>query len=355
MKSFSEFLSESTKEITFTFGRFNPPTIGHEKLLNAVQAVAGGGKYAIYASQTSDAKKNPLTYEQKIKFMRKMFPRHARSILIDTNVKTALDVLIKLYDQGYTKVNFVVGSDRVAEFTALMSKYNGVKTRNGFYHFNGGVNIISAGERDPDADDVTGMSASKMRAAATANDMTLFSKGLPHGFKEVQQLFADVRAGMGLKEEHTNHIELKTVSEIREQYVKGELFNVGDPVVIKESDEIGSILVCGSNYVIVESSDGKKLRKWLEDVEPLAEDKGSYQHHLFQKNPKHALYHAKHHFDKDNDGDIDELDKTTPDELTGTEHPEKTLLMFKKYAKEKQHTRVGRAFESKGKTNEKTI
>ena len=348
MKNFREFLSESTKEITFTFGRFNPPQIGHLKLLDAVAKVASGGKYAVFASHTTDAKKNPLSYDQKIKYMRKMFPRHARSILIDTTVKTALDVLVKFYDQGYTKVNMVVGSDRVTEFNTLISKYNGTQARHGFYNFEGGVNVISAGERDPDSDDIiTGMSASKMRAAASSNDFQIFSKGLPPGFKDGHQLFADLRTAMGLKEDtqySNNRIELKTVSDVREQYVSGTLFSVGDLVVIKESEELATILMKGSNYLLVETSDGKKLRKWLDSVE-LLEDKGSYRHNQFQKDPKHAKYHAMHNFDKDNDGDVDELDKTTPDELIGTEKGG-TLKMFKKYTKEKQHTRVGNAFES---------
>lgn len=268
MKNFKEFLYESTKEITFTFGRFNPPQIGHLKLLDATSKVSG--KYAVYASHTTDAKKNPLPYDVKIKWMRKMFPRHARSILIDTTIKTALDALVKFYDQGYTKVNMVVGSDRVAEFDTLFSKYNGVKMRNGFYNFEGGVNVISAGERDPDADDVTGMSASKMRAAASSNDFQIFSKGLPPGFKEGHQLFVDLRDAMGLKEDVSRErIELKSVSDIREKYVSGDVFAIGDLVVIKENDELATIIMRGSNYILVEASNGNKLRKWLEDVEPL--------------------------------------------------------------------------------------
>lgn len=269
MKRFSDYITEAAKEVTFTFGRFNPPTIGHEKLLDAVSKVARGGKYVVYASQSMDAKKNPLDYQTKVKYMRKMFPRHARSIMLDKNVKTVFDVLVKLYDQGTTKVNMVVGSDRVPEFDALVNRYNGEKGRHGFYNFEGGINVISAGERDPDADDVTGMSASKMRAAAAANDFASFSKGLPKGFKDGNSLFNDVRKGMGLKESYDfrEHIQLDSVSETREAYVAGELFKEGDVIVVKESDEVGQVIMCGSNYVLVEMADGKKLRKWLDDVE----------------------------------------------------------------------------------------
>ena len=273
MKGFADYITEATKEVTFTFGRFNPPTTGHEKLLDAVSKVARGGKYVVYASQSTDTKKNPLDYATKVKYMRKMYPRHARSIILDKKVRNIFDILVKLYDQGVNVVNLVVGSDRVPEFTALVNKYNGVKGRHGFYNFESGINVISAGERDPDADDVSGMSASKMRAAAAANDFAGFSKGLPKGFKEGEKLFNDVRKGMGLKESYDfrEHIQLETVSDTREAYVAGELFNEGDVVVIKESDEVGQVIMRGSNYVLVEMADGKKLRKWLDDVEIIQE------------------------------------------------------------------------------------
>ena len=273
MKGFADYITEATKEVTFTFGRFNPPTTGHEKLLDAVSKVARGGKYVVYASQSTDRKKNPLDYATKVKYMRKMYPRHARSIILDKKVRNIFDILVKLYDQGVNVANLVVGSDRVPEFTALVNKYNGVKGRHGFYNFESGINVISAGERDPDADDVSGMSASKMRAAAAANDFAGFSKGLPKGFKEAEKLFNDVRRGMGLKESYDfrEHIQLETVSDTREAYVAGELFNEGDVVVIKESDEVGQVIMRGSNYVLVEMADGKKLRKWLDDVEIIQE------------------------------------------------------------------------------------
>jgi hypothetical protein len=272
-KSFSEYVTEATKEITFTFGRFNPPTVGHEKLLDAVAKVARGSKYVVFASQSNDAKKNPLDYNNKVKYMRKMFPRHARSIQLDKSVKNVFDILVKIYDQGYNRVNMVVGSDRVNEFEALIGRYNAKKGRHGFYNFEGGVNVISAGERDPDAEGVSGMSASKMRAAAQANDFSLFTKGLPKNFKDGKQLFNDLRSGMGLKESHDyrQHIQLQTVSEEREAYVQGQLFELGDLVAIKESDEVGTVSMLGSNYVLIEMADGKKMRKWLTDIEKLDE------------------------------------------------------------------------------------
>ena len=254
-KTFSEYITEAKKEITFTFGRLNPPTIGHGKLLDSVAKVATGGPYRIYVSQSQDPKKNPLEYAQKVKYIRKMFPRYARSVILDKSIRNIFDILTQLYEQGYTQVNLVVGSDRVSEFEKLTSKYNGVKGRHGFYNFEGGVNVISAGERDPDAEGVTGMSASKMRSAAAANDFQTFSKGLPSGFSEAKDLFNDVRRGMGLEESHDfrTHIQLQPVSEEREAYVSGELFNEGDSVVITKTEEVGTIAFLGANYVIVET------------------------------------------------------------------------------------------------------
>lgn len=267
MKHFKEYLKEATGHVTFTFGRFNPPTVGHEKLIEKVHSISKG-TYRIYASQSHDAKKNPLEYTTKIKFMRKMFPRHARSIIADVKIKTAFDALDSLYAQGYRSVTFVVGSDRVEEFDKTLNKYNGEKRATGFYNFEGGVQVVSAGERDPDAEDVSGMSASKMRAAAGDNNFELFAKGLPSGFKEAQKLFNAVRAGMGLKESYNfrQHIQLPTLSKEREAYVNGDLFKVGDVIEIKESKELGQIQRLGSNYVIIETYNGNKQRKWLKDV-----------------------------------------------------------------------------------------
>lgn len=273
IKSFNQYITEAKKEITFTFGRLQPPTVGHQKLLDSVARVASGGPYRIYVSQSQDAKKNPLDYRTKVKYIRKMFPKHARSVIMDRDIRNIFDILVKLYEEGYTQVNLVVGSDRVSEFEKVSNRYNGVKGRHGFYNFQGGVNVISAGERDPDAEGVSGMSASKLRNAAKANDFQTFMKGMPSGFSEAKDLFNDVRKGMGLQESHDfrTHIQLQPVSEEREAYVSGELFNEGDSVVITKTEEIGTIAFLGANYVIVETAEGKKFRKWLSDVERLDE------------------------------------------------------------------------------------
>jgi len=272
-KSFRDFLVENTEEAVITFGRFNPPTTGHEKLLDKVAKVAGSAKYFIFASQSSDAKKNPLSYEQKIKFMRKMFPKHARSIMMDKSVKNMLNAAVVMYDKGFKKLTVVVGSDRVSEFNGLLNKYNGENARHGFYNFEGGINVVSAGERDPDAEGVTGMSASKMRAAASDNDFATFSKGLPSKFRGGKDLFNAVRAGMGLEENASlPKVQFDPVNETREAYVRGELFEEGQQVRIKTTGEEGTVKVLGANYLVMETADSPCKRVWLDNIEVIEED-----------------------------------------------------------------------------------
>jgi hypothetical protein len=270
VNSFKLYLKEDSGDIVFAFGRFNPPTIGHEKLMDAIKKLARGSQYRIYPTQSQDPKKNPLDFKLKVKFLRKMFPKHARNIMADKGIRTPFDVIVKLYDQGFTRVTMVAGSDRVLEFEKLLNKYNGVKGRHGFYQFENGIIVKSAGERDPDAEGAEGMSASKLRAAANDNDLKTFAKGMPKAFKEVEDLFNAVRAGMGLSESKNfrKHVQLEKVSDRREEYIEGNLFKAGDEVVIKETDEVGTIKVLGTNYVIVQLGENKK-RVWLDGVEKL--------------------------------------------------------------------------------------
>lgn len=268
--SFKSYLVEEEKLVYFTFGRMNPPTIGHEKLLNKLAANARSSfPYRVYLSQSQDKNKNPLDYKSKVKFARKMFPKHARSIMMDPKIKTPFDAMTKLYDEGFRKVVMVVGSDRVNEFELRLKKYNGKKGGHGFYNFKD-IYVISAGERDPDADGATGMSASKMRAAAQDDDFSLFAQGLPKAISnaDAKSIYNGVRKGMGLKEqkEFKNHVQLESVSDLREAYVTNGLYSEGEEVVIKDKGIIGKINYLGANYLIVESK-GEKRRVWLDGVE----------------------------------------------------------------------------------------
>jgi hypothetical protein len=274
--SFKKFLVEEEKTVYFTFGRMNPPTIGHEKLLTTLSSKAGKNPYRIFLSPSQDKEKNPIDYKTKVKFARKAFPKHARSIVLSPTARNIMEVASKIYDEGFKNVVMVVGSDRIREFESRLNAVNGKKGRHGFFNFQK-ISVISAGDRDPDAEGTQGMSASKMRAAVTNKDFTTFSQGLPKSVsnQDAKTIYNTVRKGMGLKEqtEFKNHIQLNPISDIRESYINGDLFTAGDTVVIKETSEIGKIIQCGSNYVIVETKNGQ-YRKWLESIE-LIEKEGN--------------------------------------------------------------------------------
>jgi hypothetical protein len=267
ISSFKSYLIEEEKVVYFTFGRMNPPTIGHEKLMSKLSSASKGNPYRVYLSQSSDPKKNPLNYKSKVKYARKMFPKHARAIMMDNKIKNVFDIATKLYDEGFKKIVMVVGSDRITEFETLLNKYNGKKGRHGLYNFQG-IDVVSAGDRDPDAEGASGMSASKMRKAASEDDFPAFAQGLPKTIKnnDAKSIYNDVRKGMGLKEqkEFKNHVQFEPVSAVREAFREG-MFKVGEEVVLTRKGIVGKIQVLGTNYVIVESK-GEKWRAWPDDI-----------------------------------------------------------------------------------------
>ena len=274
LNSFSQFLVEEEKTVYFTFGRMNPPTIGHEKLLKKLASKAGRNPYRIFLSPSEDKDKNPISYKSKIKFARKAFPKYARSIIMSPKTRNVMEVASAIYDEGFKNVVMVVGSDRVKEFDLRLNQVNGKKGRHGFFNFQS-ITVESAGERDPESDKVKGMSGTKMRAAAENGDFTKFAQGLPAGLNntDAKSVYNAVRKGLGLKEEKEfkYHIQLEPVSETREKFVKG-LFKPGDNVVILETDVVAKVIHRGANYLIVESN-GVQSRKWLDAVELLEEKK----------------------------------------------------------------------------------
>ncbi len=278
LKSLSKIKEAKGRSIAFTFGRFNPPTIGHEKLINKV-VQQRTDDYRIYLSKSEDTSKNPLNARVKLATMKQMFPRHARSIMLNPS-NMILDIATELYKKGYSNVTFVAGSDRVREFDTILKKYNGVKSRHGLYDFDS-INVASAGERDPDADGATGMSASKMRAAAKDKDFNTFKKGLPSGFansKNAQDLFRNVRKGMMLAASYeVGELKFKpfvtasTLEELnkmtlRDKYIAEHLYDVGDIVDDVETNVTGVIIRRGTNYVTLEDEDMKLHKCWLYNI-----------------------------------------------------------------------------------------
>jgi len=288
--SFKDYLVEDQKIVYFTFGRMNPPTIGHGLLLDALSKASGKNPYKIFLSHSSDDKKNPLKYTDKVKFVRKMFPKHSRSVILNKDIKNVFQATSSLFDDGYKQIVMVVGSDRVDEFKGILNKYNGKEGRHGFYNFKS-ISVVSAGQRDADSEGAQGASATKQRKYAASNDFTKFSQGLPDRMsdKDAKGLFNAVRSGLGLKEQKDfkTHIQLATVSATREEFVKRSVFNEGDFVNIKNIQEKAIIKSRGSNYLILEKEDGSTVRKWLDSVEPILEAQeigtDSYRKHAEKK------------------------------------------------------------------------
>ncbi len=258
-------------EVSITFGRFNPPTIGHEKLIERVAKSATGGEYKIYPSRSQDPKKNPIDPETKVHYMRQMYPDHAHAIVNNEEYKTIFDVLKALYSEGYGTVNIVVGGDRVAEFDNLANKYNGK-----LYEF-AEINVVSAGDRDPDSDGVEGMSASKMRKAAADNDFPTFRSGIPETMsdKEAEELFNEVRGSMQMESiedfgdaSYTLHEIAPKFDEqsLRESYYNEEIFAEGRFIENMNTGVIGKIVKRGVNYVIYIDEHDSVYRGWLKDL-----------------------------------------------------------------------------------------
>ena len=285
MKTFKDIREARGDTCVFTFGRFNPPTTGHEKLLEAVATQAKknpGAPYYVFASHSENAKKDPLPYAKKVAYMKKMFPSHARNIVVD-KARNVFEIAVSLYNKGHKSIVMVVGSDRVDEFNSLLNKYNGVEARHGYYGFDD-IKVISAGERDADSDGVTGMSASKMRAAASENRYKNeydargklkkegFEAGLPKGFNQGMSLFKDVRKHMGIRESFIVHqVEQTEEDVIRDLYVEGKIFTIGEEVSDSYTGVHGKIIRRGTNYVTFAEDDGTTHKKWLYELE-LSED-----------------------------------------------------------------------------------
>ena len=277
-----QYLQEKTnKSIAFTFGRFNPPTIGHEKLINKVKSIPAND-YKIYLSRSEDKNKNPLSPTQKLNVMKTMFPQHARNIELNpTNM--ILDIVTDLYKKGYTNITMVVGSDRVREFDSILNRYNDVRSRHGYYNFDN-IKVVSAGERDPDAEGAVGMSASKMRSAAAKGDLKTFSLGLPNNYKnKANDLMNLVRKGMNLAASVNVHLgyENKPIAsleefeqnQIRDLYVREMIFNIGDKAnYIKENIQ-GIVKRRGTNYIVLEDTNNNLHKAWIWDCIPISADR----------------------------------------------------------------------------------
>ena len=227
-----------------------------------------GGEYKIYPSRSQDSTKNPLNPTDKVEYMRKAFPDHAKSIVDDDKTRTIFDVLKSAYGKGYSTVNVVVGSDRVKEFENLANKYNGQ-----LYNFDK-INIVSAGERSADAKGVEGMSASKLRKAAMDGDFKTFRSGISKALddKSAKNLFNTVQKSMKkVKSEAWEFAPKLAFEGLRENYIAKKIFRIGDMVENINYGLIGKITRAGANYVIAVTEDNIMFKSWLKDLNEYTE------------------------------------------------------------------------------------
>ena len=272
-KTLKEFLAKGNKRpkaVAFAFGRMNPPTAGHEKLIQKVESIAKRikGDAIVYVSATQDKNKNPLDARTKIKYLQPLYPG-VKFKPATGNTRTFMEVLSNDLNKKYSDVYMIGGSDRVEEFKRLITKYNGQS-----YDFDK-TEVMSAGARDPDAQGTTGISGTKMRLFAVKGDYNSFRKGLPVKMKDAdgKNLFKDLRTAMGLKAQQGFGVQMKPImsledfekQELRQEYMEENVFNIGDYVENMNDCTIGKIIKRGTNYLVYEMEDGGVKKAWLHE------------------------------------------------------------------------------------------
>jgi len=259
---------EKTKgTLTVAFGRFNPPHLGHLQLMDtaAASAEAEGSDYMIVPSRSQDPKKNPLDPDTKVTIMRQMFPQHGERIANDVSTRTIFDVLKKAHNDGYANVRIVGGADRVKEFEKLSNNYNG-----NLYNFDN-IEVVSAGDRDPDSEGVEGLSASRMRLAAAEGDFKTFRSGMPPEMrpKDVRAIFDTVRMSMGIQDVVAEGWQIApkfNYQTLRENYISNNIFKIGQLVENLNTGLVGRIIRRGTNYLICVTEDKIMFKSWIKDV-----------------------------------------------------------------------------------------
>ena len=227
------------KHVAFAFGRFNPPTVGHKKLIGTVVDASDGGDFYIFTSQSQDPDKNPLDYQTKVNFLKKLFPDIQDKIIYDVSIKNVLQAADKLKANGYTDATFVCGSDRVPEFTKLLNTWNGMDKTPRF----GVLNIISSGEREDGAEGVEGISASMAREFVKNNDFESFKGTVPNNPQLAKELFDAVKQGMATSKKKIKECIIQLINEILnedESDVKQAVKKTNDALLAQRQIELSS-------------------------------------------------------------------------------------------------------------------
>lgn len=282
MKKISQILSESKERTAnITYMRANPPTVGHSKVVEHV--LKQPGDHHIFVSHSQDSKKNPLTAEEKIDYLKKAHPKNQDAFHASSKESPSIfHAAANLHKNGYHHLHVVVGADRVDEFKKSLNNYNGKFDEKGNGYKFKSIKVSSAGDRDPDAEGVEGMSASKMREHAKSGNLSGFKSGLhsnlhPHA----KEIMGKVRKSMGLNEEHDS---------IREAYIGGEIFKVGQLV---ECDlGTAEIIDRGPNYVTL-VKDGETFKRWLKDVS-ISESTSTKRSQIYKESFIIKGYKTKH-------------------------------------------------------------
>jgi hypothetical protein len=222
------------------------------------EARKNNANHIVYASASTDRRSNPLDVNTKVKFMKKMFPRNNIKAA-GGNQRTFIEIL-KFFNRMYGNIIMIAGSDRISEFQKLSDKYNGRD-----YNYKS-IKLVSSGERDPDAEGVTGISASKMREMAKRDDYNSFKKGVTNlSDTDTRALFSAVKKGMGIAERYESFTNFLN-NDLREDYHQERIFNVGDMVEHLDGTK-GMIVRRGSNYVSYETEEGLIKKAWLYDLQ----------------------------------------------------------------------------------------
>jgi hypothetical protein len=252
----SQLLEAIEKRGVLVYGRMNPPTMGHAKLIDT--ALAEPGNKRIYVSHIQDNKKNPLSADEKLEILHKMYPNHKHFFRKASKEEpTIFHAAAKMHKEGIKHLTVIAGEDRVKEFQDKLNAYNGKFDKDGNgYHFKS-ITVKSAGTRDPDAEGMTGISATKMRQAALKGDKKTFRAGLHHNItdKESDNLMTKIKERMGIVSED---------DELRNDYILGDTFKIGE--FVTNQIHSGEIIFRGANYVTI-VSEGKDHKLWIDEIQ----------------------------------------------------------------------------------------
>ena len=252
---------ENLKTVTLVFGRFNPPSKGHKKLLDKAKEVAADGELFVYPSRVQDDANNPLAPDSKIRFMERIFPDYKKQIKNDPDVISIFDALVMFSEDGYQVANIITGSNKMSEFDRLSNQYNGK-----MYDFEQ-INVIPSDTTDPDYTE--GSDSSKMRKAALEDDFQKFRAGLPIGTnpKDSQALFQAVQRAYGANIKETWQVAPKLdIDTLREQYYQDKIFQVGTKVLNLNTGLTGVVKRRGPNYLICVHEDNIMFKSWIQDL-----------------------------------------------------------------------------------------